>query len=152
MSSKLLFCTILPNFITWPDSSFSNSDDFFIIAVLGQSRITEYLRPFKQNRAGRQIVIKTFPSIENVSDCHILFLSSETIKKQAYILNRLSPKAIITVSDQKNFVDNGGIIQLVTVRDRLRFMINKARADQLDLKIGSRLLALATDVKVDSHE
>ncbi|WP_269619809.1 YfiR family protein [Zhongshania sp. BJYM1] len=58
----------------------------------------------------------------------------------------LSDRAILTVSDNDNFIKLGGMIQLLIDNGKIRFDINRSATDRADLKVSSKLLGLARNV------
>jgi tRNA threonylcarbamoyladenosine modification (KEOPS) complex Pcc1 subunit len=52
------------------------------------------------------------------------------------------------VGEADNFLSEGGIIRLHLEQDKIRFDINVDAADSSHLKIGSRLLLLASSVTI----
>ena len=53
---------------------------------------------------------------------------------------------VLTISDLDNFAYAGGIVQLITLEDKIRFEINLKSAQRAKLKISSKLLKLARDI------
>jgi hypothetical protein len=54
---------------------------------------------------------------------------------------------VLTVSDDAQFLEAGGMIQLREVRGRIRFEINLAGAEKAGLRMSSQLLQLALSVR-----
>lgn len=138
-------------FINWPDNSFANKKTPFVIGVLGLDKFDSYLQPLTTKSVNnRPIIIKHFKTAAEVQDCQILYLGELNNQTRDRLISTLSTQAIITVSDQNEFARQGGIIQFVEVRHRLRFIINKTAADHQNIKISSQLLALAINVLEDT--
>ena len=137
-------------FITWPESSASDTNEPFVIGVLGPNKFNDSLNPLTAKTvSNRPIVIRQFGSSAEIESCQILYIEPTVKSTLIKDLRILSNKAIITVSDQEDFALQGGTIQFIEVRDRLRFIINKTTADKQNIKIGSQLLSLAIDVLED---
>ena len=135
-------------FITWPTDAFSDKKTPFIIGVLGKSEFRDYLIPLSSKTVhNRSIVIKYFKTLEELTNCHILFFSSSESNQLQSQLKKIATKPIVTISDKGNFAQKGGMIQFIPVRKRLRFIINLEAANQNQIKIDSQLLALAIEVK-----
>ena len=58
-------------------------------------------------------------------------------------------KNILTVGETSKFLSEGGIINFVTHKNKVRFEINITAAKRADLKIRSQLLRLAKKVIKD---
>lgn len=133
-------------FITWPETAFSDRDTPFVIGILGENEFNGYLEPLASKTVrNRPIVIKHFKSIQDVSGCQILYMSSSEDKQLKEHLKKLRTQAIVTASDGRNFAKQGGMIQFTPVRGRLRFIINLEQATAVGIKIDSQLLSLAIE-------
>ncbi len=134
-------------FIHWPESSFSGAQAPLVIGLLGPDDFNGELLPLEAKQVrNRSIEIRYFRTAEEIRSCHLLYISpteSETLEK---ILEKLSGKAILTVGDDNNFAAQGGVIQFVWIRDRLRFVINLEAAKAKQIQIDSQLLSLASEV------
>jgi len=92
---------------------------------------------------GRRVVVKRFKGLEELEFCHILFISSEMEGRMAEILDRLKGASTLTVSDIDGFARRGGMINFITVENKIQFEINVEAAERAKLQISSHLLRLA---------
>lgn len=137
-------------FIHWPDNAFNTTKSPLVIGVLGTNYFKGSLKPLAVKKVhNRTIEIKHFKTIEEVQGCHLLYVSKSEEKNHSLILKELATQPILTVGGYKDFVKLGGIIQFVTRRDRLRFSINLAVANQNNIQIDAQLLSLAAEVEGD---
>ena len=134
-------------FIEWPQSSFTNTQGELVIGILGSDHLSDELIPL-EGRAVRNHPIKViyYTSIAEITNCHLLYLGTTDSALIKTALKTLRDKPVVLVSDVENFARNNGIIQLVAVRGRLRFIINQNAAQTKELKINSQLLKLAIEV------
>jgi len=56
---------------------------------------------------------------------------------------------ILTVSDQDGFLDNGGMIVLKNNGSRLQFGVDLRRVEKSGIKISSKMLQVANEVRED---
>ena len=134
-------------FIHWPEESFANTESPLIIGVLGATPLAKELAPLATRKVrNRAIEIRQFDRVEDSTRCHILYISPSFSKGLRPALEQLSTKPIVTVGDQGHFTALGGVIQFVTRRDRLRFIIHLAVARENRIKIDAQLLSLAVEV------
>ncbi|MEZ4483426.1 MAG: YfiR family protein [Syntrophotaleaceae bacterium] len=77
--------------------------------------------------------------------CHILYLSPGTSRRLASIMQKVSKRPILTVSDMQNFTQMGGILHLESAQN-VAFSLNLDRPDQAGLVISSKLFRLAREV------
>ena len=66
--------------------------------------------------------------------------------RDTWLLTRVRTAPVLTVGDDTDFLEQGGIINLRTVDGRVRFEINLAQARHVGLSIDSQLLRLAQRV------
>lgn len=133
-------------FIRWPDSAFENKDSAFVIGLLGEDAPMEIAELLNSRTIGsRPIQVKQYRTGENMDGCHLLYLQSS--RKWKPVLRTLKSSRVITVGDAPSFADDGGAIQLVTIRKRLRFIINLKAAGFAGVDLDSRLLSLALEIK-----
>ena len=76
----------------------------------------------------------------------MLFVSASENKRLATILKVLRGMPVLAVGDMPNFAHSGGIINLKTVRNKVRFEINIGAAKRAQLKFSSKLLRRAESV------
>lgn len=134
-------------FVRWPESAFSDQKAPLVIGVLGKNHFDGELTPLSLKTVrGRSIEIRYFETLQEIETCHMLYISTDEFKKRESILRGLITRPIVTVGESEQFADTGGIIQFVTIRNRLRFIINLNAARKHKIKIDAQLLSLATDV------
>ncbi len=144
---KVAYLYNFAKFIHWPEDTFTDEQSPLVIGVLGKNPVESALAPLAQKTVrNRPIVIRNFAKVEEVQDCHLLYISPSLAKPLETILGTLASQPIVTVSDRKNFAAQGGVIQFVTRRERLRFLVNLESALKNNIKIDSQLLSLAVDV------
>lgn len=134
-------------FIHWPEDTFANAQAPLVIGVLGKNPFTVELTPLTTRKVrNRAITIQHFKTIKDIQHCHILYITPSISKNLQTILKDLRFRPIVTVSDNRNFANQGGVIQFVTRRERLRFVINLDIAKANNIKIDSQLLSLAVEI------
>lgn len=135
-------------FITWPENAFDDATAPFVIGLFDAEEMKKFadLLTAKKIR-NRPVVIKHFTSLNNISDCHILYLGSLETNAEKTLLKKLETKPVVSVADSNHFAEHEGIIQFIPVRGRLRFIINLANANAAGVRIDSQLLSLAIDVR-----
>lgn len=133
-------------FISWPESSFSDSKAPFVIGVLEDKSFADSLFSLTTKTVNqRPIIIKSYESIDKVSGVQMLYVGAPAADRQ-HSLDRILSLPIVTISDNENFASTHGIIQFVSIRGRLRFVINLTNARSAGVRIDSQLLSLAIDV------
>jgi len=97
--------------------------------------------------------IKHLVQGESADDCQLLFLPQEEkpLRIQEW-LNDLEQQPVLTVSNQEDFLDRGGMIVLFNDGTRLQFSVDLKRVEQAGIKISSKMLQVASEVREDSEE
>jgi hypothetical protein len=94
--------------------------------------------------AGHSLRARAVERPAEESGCDLLFLAGR--EDSAGMLHAADGKAILTVSDMPDFLDRGGMIQFVTVDDRVRFSVNLSSVSHGGLSLSSELLKVALHV------
>lgn len=139
-------------FVDWPSDAFTRPDSPLIIGVLGKNPFGNDLQRTVQGKAlgGHPLVVQEFDSMSAMTNtCHILFISSSEKKRYEQIITDLDGAYTLTVSegDPNQFIEAGGMIQFVMDGDRIRFEINKTKAEKSRLGMSFKLLSLAQEVR-----
>jgi hypothetical protein len=138
-------------FVEWPSEAFKDNLSPINLYILGTDPFGEALNSIRDKTVkGRRISIKHVNHIEEISECHILFISASEKENLRHILNTLKNSAILTVSEMEQFAQRGGIINFITVENRIHFEINPDASQHSGLKISSQLLKLAKIVIPES--
>lgn len=141
---KAAFLYTITKFVEWPASGSGTSSPTLNIAILGQDPFGENLDTIRGKRVkGRPIGIRHFRRVEEIRDCDVVFVCSQEKKHLGQILKQLQNMAVLTVADQEGFCEAGGMVNLVTSRNRVMIEINLAAARRARLTISSQLLKLS---------
>ena len=97
--------------------------------------------------AGRRFQVRRYRSIEELRDCHILFVSSSERANLARTFGTVGGEPVLTVGDTRGFAREGGIIELLLEDNKIRFDINLNEAKRSGLRISAQLLQLARQVQ-----
>lgn len=143
---KAAFLYNFARFTEWPPGS-SASPEFFV-CVLGLNPFGESLdiiagKPVQSRKVATRFV-RDFQDIEG---CDCLFVSDSEKKNLHQLLRAVGGKKILTVGDMEGFSEAGGIIEFVLYESKIRFVVNLPAAERAGLRISSKLLELATELK-----
>ena len=141
---KAAFLYNFTQFVEWPAKAFAGSEAPFVIGILGedpfQSVIDETVAKEKVN--GHPIVVRRYKEVQEVKNCHILYISMKEALKVTEILSAI-PEYVLTVSDIPNFARTGGMVHFINQSNKIRLQINSAAVKAADLNISSKLLRVA---------
>jgi hypothetical protein len=134
-------------FVEWPAAASTRDNSPLVICIVGKSPLNEVIESLAgKTIKNRRLVIRQFSRIEDLSECNILFINAAVKTSIGQILSSVTSRPILTVSDSKGFAAAGGNIEFINVEDKIRFKINNRAAQQVNIKISSHLLRLATTV------
>jgi hypothetical protein len=145
---KAAFLLHFSRFVEWPASAFASPDAPLFICVLGDDPFGPALEEIVRNERveTHPITVERYQVAGNVDRCHILFVGRSAEPLQRRILDLVRGKSILTVSDEEEFTQRGGVIGFVTVNGKVKLQVNRSSAQRADLRISSRLLRLADEV------
>lgn len=145
---KAVFLFNFAQFVEWPPSAFPSPDAPLVIGVLGDDPFGQFL---DQTVAGekvdnRVLIVRRFRQVDEITNCHILFISRSELGRLSQILGQLNGRSILTVGDFETFARTGGMVRFVTESNRIRLRINLEAAEAANLKLSSKLLRPAVIV------
>jgi hypothetical protein len=139
--------------IEWPPGSFADASAPLVIGVLGASDVADELNKLRSTRAPgeRPVEVRVLKPGDPVRGIQLIFIGGMDASQLKRTLEPYKGLPTLTISDVPGGMDAGGIINFVTVDNRIRFEISVGNADRQGLKVSSRLLAVAQRVDTGRH-
>jgi hypothetical protein len=128
-------------FVEWPPGSVS---DELTVCFIGAAGVREALASgIETKRAGQhRLAVQAVDAGGSRAGCEVVYVDATASS------GAVAPSpSMLTVSDAADFVHRGGMIELFTAQNRLRFNINVENAQRAGLRISSALLKLASAVE-----
>lgn len=146
---KAAFICNFTKFVEWPKSSFKSDTSAIVIGIYGKDPLAPVVERMakKINVNGRRIEVKHYENMQQLSFCHLLYISSSEKDHVEQIIGLLKNSSILTISETDEFCRQGGIINFSKKKMKYGFEINDISAKKAGLKISSKLLSLATIVE-----
>jgi len=153
---KAAYLRTFAKMVIWPETSFKDEDSPLIVGVLGEDPLGNELDEALRNRTahGRRLIVRrlpviegNLPSAEQLSDCHLLFVSASERDRLRPIFERLRGSNVMTVSDMEGFADVEGVADFILSGATLQFRFNRQAAETAGLRPKARLLKAAIPVK-----
>jgi hypothetical protein len=131
--------------IQWPTAQQSGD---FVIGVLGKSEITTELQSLADTKTlgTQKIVVKTFATVNDVSDCHMLFIGQANSKALTELSSKIGGKPVVIVTEKSGLCKQGSGINFVLVDNKLKYELNKTILDKSGVKVSAELARLAATV------
>jgi hypothetical protein len=137
-------------YVEWPSRAFATSRAPLVIAVVGDDDVAQALRALLPQHATygeRLVILRTADPDDSFDGVHLLYVGvSENARIGTYA--RLAQQhAMLLVTDAKNALNDGSMINFLRVGDRFRFEISLEAANRARLRISARLLEVAYRVE-----
>ena len=145
---KAAFLLNFAKYVEWPPESLDEAGPI-VIAVFGDNEVSDDVQKLAENKivGGRRIEFRRAQGPDDCANCHVLFIGTSEPRLISDILGRLADSSVLTVGECDEFLDKGGIINLARRDRKIRLDISLASARQARLKISSKLLTVADQVK-----
>jgi hypothetical protein len=142
---KAVFLYNFVQFVQWPPEAFPDPKSPLVVGILGPDPFKAYLDEVVKGEKvdGHPIVVARYGRVEDVKDCHLLFVGGADSDRIAAILPSLKSRRILTVGESELFARNGGMVSFVTRQGRIRLKINLDAVQAARLGVSSKLLRLA---------
>jgi YfiR/HmsC-like len=145
---KAAFIYNFAKFVEWPPGVFSDPRTPLVLCIVGVDPFGMALDTLNEKTVkDRKLVIHKSTQMGDLAACHMAFISASEKERLARLLDGLTRAHVLTISDIESFLQVGGIINLITVDNKIGFEINIDAAQRAGLTISSQLLRLATAVR-----
>jgi len=145
------------HFVHWPDKKKTGYFEPKVISVVGISPLENSLKKLqsKLQKTGKKDLyinyLGPYHKGMDLSRCHLLFISASEKDNFAKIIADLKNSPVLTVADVDGFLTAGGMITLVTRKNRISWEINRTPVRLARLRLSAKLLDIAFRV-VDISE
>jgi len=136
----------LTKFIDWPTRKTDASHPQLLICILGSDSIGPIAERYAQNQSvdGKSLQVRHINTVEAASGCNLLYVGVGEQKHVDPVVEELTKKGVLTVSENSNASNPYQVIGLPTLNDHVHIDINLAAAQRTGVTISSKLLRLAT--------
>jgi hypothetical protein len=140
--AQAMFIYNFSRLIEWPTNYKSGP---FIVGVLGSSSTFDELESFTvgKNVGQQPISVVKFSSSEDISNCHILFVTFSKTKELPNILAKLQGRSTLIISEKNGAIENGSAINFTIIEDKLKFEFKPENATKYQIKFNSKLNEMA---------
>lgn len=142
---KAAFLYNFTQFVDWPPEAFSSSSAPFVIGIIGPNPFGAYLEELVEGEmiGDRQIIVKNYKDIEELDECHLLYMNIPETEQTKQTLIALNNRSILTVGSSDSFVRSGGMIRLYRAENKIRLEINVKQIKFAQLNVSSKLLSVS---------
>jgi hypothetical protein len=131
-------------FTRWPALP-AGQDKSLQICVVGSEALAASLRQESTRFANAEFALSTqsMTNLREANACQVLVAITYDERQLRSWLSAHLDKAVLTISNSRDFLQQGGMVALMQERTRLGIRINLPPANRANLKFSSRLLRLA---------
>jgi len=146
-SVKAAFLYKFTEYVDWPATP-AVQDEPFTIGVLGSGAFADELLRMTEDRSVNQrfIEVRRLTPNDAVDDLEVLFVAADQRGRLSELLSPARGRPILTVTESEGALADGSIINFTVMGDRVRFEISLDAAQASQLKLNSRLLAVAQTI------
>jgi hypothetical protein len=146
---KAAFLYQFASYVEWPRQAFAQADTPVTIAVMSAETLAAELEQLVTGRTvgGRPVAVKQVRPGDSLAGVHILFIGGAESARLAQIAQAPKPRPMLTVTESDGALSQGSMINFVIVDRRVRFEVGLDSAEKHGLRLSSRLLAVAQQVK-----
>ena len=146
---KAAFLYNFTQFTEWPARTFSTPEAPIVIGIIGEDPFGKTLDDLVKGEVvrGRPLVVQRFRAGEDFGGCQILFISRSEKERLGALLTELKGRPVLTVSDIKDFAQEGGMVSLILANKAVKLEVNQAVAEEAALQLSAKLLKLARITK-----
>lgn len=146
---KALYLFNFSNFVQWPMNCSEQECHSFNFCTTNNNEITSHLTNIikgeKINKLPINILIN--PTPDQMHDCQVFYIDTNDEYQLPNLLNSFKDHPILTVSNIPNFTAKGGMIGFEYSKNRIAPTINNTIALSHKLKISSKLIKIAHEVR-----
>jgi len=135
----------LAKFVKWLPESVPK--DTWQLCYFGQEYDLGFEQLKNKKLQGKALQAKRLREVSQASSCQIVYIDANHRKLLPRLFIALKNKPILTISDSSGFVDQGGMLEIISIESKLRFKANQFEMEKTGLTMSSRALRLALEVK-----
>jgi hypothetical protein len=146
-SVKAAYLYRFTQYIEWPRST--ESTEPFTIAVLNAPGVAEQLERILPDHPIKNAVarVRVITRISELGHAQMLYLGAAPPSRLRSLIESIAFGPVLLVTDSEEGLELGGVLNFVTVQNRVRFEVSLTAADKSRFRISSELLAVAARVR-----
>ena len=144
-----LFIYNFVNFVEWPAPAFEQKTSPINACWYGSSKASQFLKTLHGTPVGdRELHITISEDVQSIkTGCHLLFIEESRKAVLPDFWKNINYMFVLSIGEQEEFTEKGGIIRIVRTADQLEFEANVHNARGAGVFLSSDLLHLARKIK-----
>ena len=146
---KAAFLYKFLGYVEWPAAALGSESAPIVIGVLGDDEVADELRGIVANRriGAHPLEVRRVTASTALDGVHALFIGGGATAALARLAPEAQQRSVLLVTDFDGALEDGSVINLVIVDNRVRFEVSLEAAERSRLKLSSRMLAVAMWVR-----
>jgi hypothetical protein len=146
---KAAFLFKFPSFVEWPKAALGEAPGPLVIGVAGADDAAAALEQMSAGRGaqGRPLQVKRLQEGESAAGLHMLFLGRGMAPRLRELARGAPGQPLLIVCEWDGALDQGAAINFLRTEGRVRFEVAVDAAERRGLRISSRMLAVAVNVR-----
>jgi hypothetical protein len=148
-SVKAAFLYRFLAFVEWPERAFASATSPIVVGVLGADALAHELDAVVANRrvGERPIEVRRVEAAHALDGVNVLYVGEAAAAALPGLAAAASRASVLLVSEFDDALEEGSVINLLVVDNRVRFEVSLEAAARSALRLSSRLLAVAYRVR-----
>jgi hypothetical protein len=148
-SVKAAFLYKFLGYTEFPAGTFADASAPVVIGVVGADELAAELARIVAGRTvnGRPLAVRSLKDTEAPSGVQLLFGAAADTNKLGRLQKLVPQQAMLTVTEAENGLAAGAVINFMIVDERVRFDVALDAAERANVKLSSRLLTVAHQVR-----
>jgi hypothetical protein len=144
---KSAFAYRMTGYVEWPPAALQG--EYFTFAVVGAGRIADELERLLLNQTIKNLPVRIqrASSIDTQSDAQVLVVGAHYKGNLRRDIARLGSRPVLIITDLPDGLEQGSMVNFISIDRRVRFEISLDAARRAGLGIGSELLSVAARVR-----
>ena len=136
------------SYVEWPPEAFAMPESPLVIGIVGADDVAAELEPLARGRTvnNRPVAVWRLKDAEAVTGCHVVFVGRRESGRLPAVARAARAKSVLLISDTERGLESGSVINFVHVEDRVGFEVSIDAAERSNLRLSSRMLAVARRV------
>jgi hypothetical protein len=146
---KAAFLFKFPSFVEWPRAALGEAPAPLVIGVAGADDAAAALEQMSAGRGaqGRPLQVKRLQEGESIAGVHMLFLGRGMAPRLRDISRSTAGQPMLVVCEWDGALEQGAAINFLRTDGRVRFEVALDAVERRGLRISSRMLAVAANVR-----
>ncbi len=137
----------IARFTSWPERVINDPEAALNFCIVGDNVVQRAFDSIDNKVINNKVIhIMNLSRLRNLEQCQLLYISNLERGRLISLMSELAGQAILTVGEDIEFLQAGGMVGLERVHGKMQLNINLPVVKQSNLVISSRLLQLANIV------